>query len=117
VSYSVSQRTKELGIRVALGANRRDILGLIMGENCRLALLGCTLGCSMAFVVGRLAMSQVSPGQVVFGAGIGFEPVPKDAPHPAAFIVSSLFLFCVAISACYVPARRALRVDPLVALQ
>jgi len=59
MSYSVSQRTREVRIRVALGANQRDVLGLVMGETCRLALLGSALGCAVAYVVGRLAMSQV----------------------------------------------------------
>jgi FtsX-like permease family len=53
MSYSVSQRRKEVGIRVAFGADRRDVLGLIMGETCRLAVLGSVLGCAGAFVVGR----------------------------------------------------------------
>ena len=111
MSYSVSQRRKEVGIRVAFGADRRDVLGLITGETCRLAVLSSVLGCAAAFVVGRLATPTVylSPWQ----ASSQFQ----DRLSPAAFLLSSLFLFCVAISASYIPARRALRVDPMVALQ
>jgi predicted permease len=111
MSYSVSQRRKEVGIRVAFGADRRDVLGLIMGETCRLAVLGSVLGCAAAFVVGRLATHTVylSPWQ----ASSQFQ----DSLSPAAFILSSLFLFCVAISASYIPVRRALRADPMAALQ
>jgi len=109
--YSVSQRRKEVGIRIAFGADRRDVLGLIMGETCRLALLGSVLGCAAAFVVGHLATHTVylSPGL----ASSQFQ----DSLNPAAFLVSSLFLFGVAMCASLEPARRALSVDPIVALQ
>jgi predicted permease len=111
MSYSVSQRKKEVGIRIAFGAGRRDVLGLIMGETCRLAFLGSVLGCAAAFVAGHLAthMVYLSPEQ----ASSQFQ----DRLSPAAFLLSSLFLFCIAISASYVPARRALRVDPMAVLQ
>jgi predicted permease len=111
-SYSVSQRTREVGIRIALGANRRNVLGLIMGETCRLALVGSLLGCAAGFVAGRVAMNQL-----YVAPSLASSQSPADTLNPVAFIVSALFLFCVAISASYVPARRALRVDPLVALQ
>jgi ABC-type antimicrobial peptide transport system permease subunit len=111
-SYSVSQRTREAGIRIALGANRRVVLGLIMGETRRLAILGAFLGCAAAFAAGRLAMSQL-----YLAPSLASSQARTDALSPAAFIFGALFLFCVAMSASYVPARRALRVDPLVALQ
>jgi ABC-type antimicrobial peptide transport system permease subunit len=109
--YSVSQRRKEVGIRIAFGADRRDVLGLIMGETCRLALLGSVLGCAAAFVVGRLATHTVylSPGL----ASSQFQ----DSLNPAAFLLSSLFLFAIAMCAGLQPARRALSVDPILALQ
>ena len=111
MSYSVSQRRKEVGIRIAFGANRRDVLGLILGETCRLALLGSLLGCTAAFIVGHLAMHTVylSPGLA--------SSQSQDSLNPAAFVVSSLFLFGIAICASYAPAHRALRIDPTLALQ
>jgi len=112
MSYSVSQRTREVGIRVALGANRRDVLGLVIGETCRLALLGSALGCAVAYVVGRLAMSQV-----YLAPSVASSQIQTGSLSPAAFVLSSLFLFGVAVCASYAPARRALRVDPLVALR
>jgi predicted permease len=111
MSYSVSQRRKEVGIRIAFGADRRDVLGLIMGETCRLAVLGSVLGCAAAFIVGRLAT------QTVYLSPWLASSVSHESLSPAAFLVSSLFLFGVAICASYAPARRALRVDPMVALQ
>jgi putative ABC transport system permease protein len=112
MSYSVSQRTKEVGIRIAFGADRRDVLGLIMGETCRLALVGSVLGCAAAFIVGRLATSTV-----YLAPSLASSQSHVDALNPLALVVSALFLFGVAISAAYAPARRALRVDPVVTLQ
>jgi ABC-type antimicrobial peptide transport system permease subunit len=111
MSYSVSQRMKEVGIRIAFGADRRDVLGLIMGEACRLALLGSVLGCIAAFIVGRLATSSVYLAPSLASSQ------SKEALNPAAFVISALFLSVIAICACYAPARRALRVDPMVVLQ
>jgi len=111
MSYSVSQRRKEVGIRIAFGADRRDVLGLIMGETCRLAVLGSVLGCAAAFIAGRLAT------QTVYLSPWLASSVSRESLSPAAFLVSSLFLFGIAISASYVPARRALCADPMVALQ
>jgi len=111
MSYSVSRRTREVGIRIAFGANRRDVLRLIMGETFRLAILGCVLGCAAALVVGHLATHAVylSPEQA--------SNVLQEGLSPAAFVICSLFLFGIAISASFAPARRALLVDPVVALQ
>jgi putative ABC transport system permease protein len=111
MSYSVSQRRTEVGIRIALGAGRREVLGLIMGETCRLAILGSVLGCGAAFIAGRLATHTV-----YLSPGAGFKPVSgklESGSIPGQFSV----LVCVAICASYAPARRALRVDPIVALQ
>lgn len=110
MSYSVSRRRKEVGIRIAFGADRRDVFGLIMGETCRLAILGSML-CAAALIAGHLAthMVYLSPGLA--------SSQSQDSLSPAPFIVSSLFLFCIALCASYAPARRALQVDPLAALQ
>jgi len=111
MSYSVSQRKKEVGIRIAFGANRRDVLGLIMGQTYRLAILGCVLGCAAALLAGHLATHTVyiSPDQA--------SSLAQDGLSPVAFVLCSLFLFGIAIGATLIPARRALRVDPVVALQ
>jgi predicted permease len=111
MSYSVSQRRKEVGIRIAFGADRRDVLRLIMGETCRLAVLGSVLGCAAAFIAGRLAT------QTVYLSPWLASSVSHESLSPSAFLLSSLFLFGIAMCASLEPARRALRVDPIVALQ
>jgi predicted permease len=111
MSCSVSQRMKEVGIRIAFGANRRNVLGLIVGETFRLTLLGSLLGCAAAFIVGRLTTSTV------YLAPSLASNQSKDTLNPTAFVISALFLSAIAICASYAPARRALRVDPMVALQ
>jgi ABC-type antimicrobial peptide transport system permease subunit len=91
MAYSVSQRTKEVGIRVALGADRRDVFGLILGETCRLALLGSVQGCAAAYFAGRVATSQVYLAPSVASSQIQSGPL-----NLAVFVVSSLFLVGVA---------------------
>lgn len=102
VSYSVSQRTREIGIRLALGANRRDVLRLVLGEGFRLAVIGVGLGLVGAFGATRVLTSLL------------FQVRPTD---PMTFIGLSLLLALVALVASYIPARRATKVDPLVALR
>lgn len=102
LSFLVGERTRELGIRLALGAQRRTILRTVLGEGVRLAITGTLIGLAGALLVGR-AMARV-----LYGIG------PADAP---TFGGMALLLLIVAILACYVPARRALRVDPIVALR
>jgi putative ABC transport system permease protein len=102
VSYSVAQRTREIGIRVALGAHRRDVLGLVLKEALHLTALGVGLGLLGAFAATRVLQSLL------------FEVKPTD---PATFISLSLLLTLVALLASYIPARRATKVDPLVALR
>lgn len=108
----VSQRTKKVGIRVALGATRRDVLCLVIGETCRLAMVGAVGGCMAAYAAGRPAT-----GQVYLSPGLATRQIQTASLNPAAFILGSLFLFGVALCASYVPARRALRVDPMLALR
>ncbi|HEV2489240.1 MAG TPA: ABC transporter permease [Candidatus Acidoferrales bacterium] len=112
MSYSVSQRRREIGIRLALGANPRDVLRLILGETCRLALLGSILGCAAASAAGRLAMNQV-----YLAPSLASSQNQITSLHPAAFILSSLFLFAMAVCASYFPARHAMNVDPMIALR
>ncbi|HVH87251.1 MAG TPA: ADOP family duplicated permease, partial [Terriglobales bacterium] len=111
MSYSVSRRKKEVGIRIAFGASHRDVFGLIMGETCRLAIVGSVLGCVAALIAGHLVthMVYLSPGLA--------SSQSQDSLSPGAFIASSLFLLGIALCASYAPARRALRVDPITALQ
>ena len=102
LSYSVSQRTHEVGIRMALGAGRGDVLRLFMGQGMRLVLLGLVLGLGGAFALTRLLSS------LLFGVST------TDA---LTFVLVALGLTIVGVCACYLPARRATRVDPLVALR
>ena len=102
VSYLVSQRTHEIGIRVALGAQRRDMLQIILGQGGRMALVGIVIGLVASFGLTRLMSSML------FGVG------PTD---PLTFIAVVIVLLVVALVACWIPARRAMGVDPMVALR
>ena len=102
ISYGVSQRTREIGIRMALGAARGDVLSLVVGEGMKLLLLGVGAG-----AISSLLLTPVLSG-LLFGVS------PRD---PVAFAASAVFLAVVALLACYVPARRASRIDPMVALR
>ncbi len=102
ISYSVSQRTHEIGIRMALGAKQRNVLRLILGQGARLALLGLGAGAVAALLVTRLMASLL------------YAVSPTD---PLTFATVGIVLLGVAVSACYIPARRAMRVDPMIALR
>lgn len=100
--YTVSQRAHEIGIRMALGADRRSVLGMVLGRTALLAVVGVAIG-----VIGALALTRVL-GTLLFGVG---------AADPVTFAAVSALLIGVALLAGYVPARRATRVDPVIALR
>jgi predicted permease len=102
LSYSVSQRTQEIGVRVALGASRNDVMRLVVGQGVTLAAIGIVVG-----VFGALGVTQ-------FIKTLLYNVTPSD---PVSFAIVALFLSIVAIIASYVPARRAMAVDPIIALR
>ena len=102
MSYSVAQRTQEIGIRMALGAQYHDVLKLVMGHGAILTLIGIGLGLACTLALTRVMASLL------------FEVKPTDA---TTFAVVSISQAIIAMAACYVPARRATKVDPLVALR
>ena len=102
ISYSVAQRTSEFGIRIAMGAGPRDVLGMVVGQGLRLGVIGVVLG-----GVGALALTRLIRG-LLFGI---------SSFDPQTFIAMALLLTGVTLVACYIPAHRATKVDPMVALR
>jgi putative ABC transport system permease protein len=102
MSYTVSQRRQEIGLRMALGAQLTNVRGMILGQTLKLTLIGVGFGLAGAFVLARFLAS------LLFGVG---------TCDPVTFLGVALVLVGVALAASYIPARRAMRVDPMVALR
>jgi predicted permease len=102
ISYVVTERTHEIGIRIALGAQRRDVMHLMLGEGMKMALVGVAVGVAVALGLTRLMV------EMLFGV---------SATDPVTFAAVTAVLTGVALAACSIPARRAMRVDPIVALR
>lgn len=102
LSFLVSRRTREIGIRIALGAQRSDVLRLIMKEGAKFSLIGISLGLISALVLARLLVSEL------YGVS------PAD---PVTFLAAAVLMTTVTLLACYIPTRRAMRVDPLISLR
>ena len=102
LSYSVSQRTREIGVRIALGAQPGRVLGMAVGEGMKLAILGTAIGMACGLLLTRFMASML------FGV---------TAHDPLTFVVVAAVVVFVSFAACYIPARRAMRVDPIIALR
>jgi len=102
ISYLTGQRTHEIGVRVALGASSSDVLRMVLGEGMRITLIGVAIGLAAAFGLTRLITT------IIYGVG---------ATDPITFAAVAILLSAIALFACYIPARRAMRVDPMIALR
>jgi putative ABC transport system permease protein len=102
MSYTVSQRTREIGVRMALGAQAADAVRMVLSEAMKLALIGGAIGLAAALILARVMAS------LLYGV---------SASDPLTFIAVLILLAAVALVACYLPARRASRVDPLISLR
>ena len=108
ISYSVAQRTRELGIRMALGALQKDILRMVIGQGMFLVIVGLALGLVLSFALTRVLTSSLLELEL---------PLPVSALDPLTFAGVTILLALVALVACFIPARRATRVDPIEALR
>jgi len=108
MAYSVSQRTNEIGIRMALGANQRDVLKMVLRQGMALTLVGVVLGLVGAYVLTKYLESKMNLNNMLYGVKVS---------DPLTYGVIAVLLTLVALLACFIPARRATRVDPMAALR
>jgi ABC-type antimicrobial peptide transport system permease subunit len=101
-SYLIGERTREIGVRMALGARRGDVLRLVVGQGARMVFLGVLIGIAASLALTRLMSNQL------YGV---------SASDPITFIGVAVLLLIVAVFACYIPARRATTIDPIIALR
>jgi len=101
-AYTVARRTREIGIRIAMGARRSDIVGMVLRHGLLLGAIGATIGLALA----------AGASQALAGFLFGVPPM-----HPPTFIGTAIVFAAIALVACYMPARRAMRIDPLTALR
>lgn len=102
MAYSVAQRTQEIGVRVALGATTRNVLAMVVGEGLKMTVIGLTVGLTGAFLLTRVMASLL---------------FQVSATDPLTFVMVGISLTAVGLLACFVPARRAAKVDPMIALR
>ena len=102
LAYSVTQRTREIGLRIALGAEPTSVLQLVVGEGLKVGLIGIAIGLIGALMAGRALSS------IVYGLSV------RD---PETFVIVTIALILITVTACFIPARRASKVDPMVALR
>jgi putative ABC transport system permease protein len=108
MAYSVSQRTNEIGIRMALGAGQSNVLKMILRQGMALTVIGVVMGLAGAYALTRYLESLINLNDMLFGVKV---------TDPFTYGVITALLSVVALIACYVPARRAAKVDPMVALR
>jgi predicted permease len=108
MAYSVSQRTNEIGIRMALGADQRDVLKMVLRQGMALTIIGVALGLAGAYVLTKYLESKMNLTNMLYGVNPG---------DPLTYGLIAAFLTLVALVACFIPARRATKVDPMVALR
>ena len=105
ISYSMTQRVNEIGIRMALGAKKSGVLRMVLAQGLRMAVIGLTIGAMTALILGRVLRNF---SHLLYGVGVA---------DPLTFITVAVVLISVALIACYVPARRAMATDPMIALR
>jgi ABC-type antimicrobial peptide transport system permease subunit len=105
ISYSVTQRVNEIGIRMALGADKSRVFRMVLAQGLRMTVIGLTIGAMTALILGRV-LGDFS--HLLYGVGVA---------DPLTFVIVAVVLISVALIACYVPARRAMATDPMVVLR